>query len=276
MRRNCFERLGSRSRFSTPNKSLNAKRCCAGPLSSSGQRSFARMTGQATLRVSQAPVWPRRSNSAPSCAEESVLGFETQGGTVTAVTSLGRYPADDVVVTAVLESSELVPLGYDLPICPVTGYSVTYKVRSGGRPRVGAVSIPPKIAWAAFDDTVRFTGFADIEASSKLRAELRFRAPQVFAEQVFPETRWPSPVRVGRSPPYDSRQLAVPRDQPAPQHVAQLRARCHGVDHSLRFRAGHADLFRAAGLPLILGRTGGTGIASSDDVPRPARQSWKP
>lgn len=135
--------------------------------------------------------------------DENVLGFETTGDTVTAVhTSLGRYAADSVVVTAGLESSDLVArLGYDLPIYPVTGYSVTYKAMSQGRPRVGAVSIPHKIAWAAFDDTVRFTGFADIGVPSKSRAESRFRALQAFAAQVYPETDGYLPAQwVGRRP----------------------------------------------------------------------------
>ncbi|VVE60575.1 amino acid dehydrogenase [Pandoraea captiosa] len=135
---------------------------------------------------------------------EKVLRLDLKGDVVSGVeTERGVYKADAVVVTAGLASRKLLaPVGYSLPIYPVTGYSLSYRVSSSARPRVGAVSIPDKVAWAAFgDDTVRFTGFADIGVPGPAKATARLRALSRFASDVYPEIRdaTPSPW-VGQRP----------------------------------------------------------------------------
>jgi len=135
---------------------------------------------------------------------ERVGGFVCDGQAVTAVqTDRHLHSADAVVITAGLSSRCLLaPLGYRLPIHPVTGYSITYKIQSGKLPRVGAVSIPHKVAWAAFgDDTLRFTGYADIGVPGSGRIEGRFGALESFAADVSPELSSLSPSRwVGQRP----------------------------------------------------------------------------
>lgn len=135
---------------------------------------------------------------------ERVLRFGVKGSTVTGVeTDRARYKADAVVVAAGLSSRRLLaPLGYALPIFPVTGYSISYRGARAARPRVGAVSIPHKIAWAAFgEETVRFTGFADIGVPGPGKVEARFRALETFAHGVYEEIRDVTPDRwVGQRP----------------------------------------------------------------------------
>lgn len=135
---------------------------------------------------------------------EKVLRLDVQGTSVAGVeTDRGRYRADAVVVAAGLSSRQLLAsLGYVLPIYPVTGYSISYRGPRSSRPGVGAVSIPHKIAWASFgDETVRFTGFADIGVPSSAKVEKRFEALEAFAHEVYPEIRNLSPDRwVGQRP----------------------------------------------------------------------------
>lgn len=104
-----------------------------------------------------------------------------------------RYKADLVVLAAGLQSVDLVkPLGYRLPIYPVTGYSITYAdaQTDDTQPRVGAVSVPHKIAWTSFDKQVRFTGYADIGIpSNQSHIDARFEALERFAQSIYPSAK---------------------------------------------------------------------------------------
>ncbi|KRD26493.1 MAG: FAD-dependent oxidoreductase [Pseudomonadota bacterium] len=141
---------------------------------------------------------------ATACFGQRVLRLETRGDAVVGVTTdRGHHVADAVVMAAGLSSRDLLsPLGHELPIHPVSGYSVTYRVKGSKRPRVGAVSIPHKVAWAAFgDETVRFTGYADIGIPGESRARRRFEALERFAAEVFPELAALQPARwIGQRP----------------------------------------------------------------------------
>lgn len=176
---------------------------------------------QANVHFSQAVFCPNDGTGdaaryAVACVDEAVrhgaaarfshrvLRLETQGDTVVGVTTdRGHDAADAVVLAAGLASRHLLaPLGCQLPIHPVSGYSVTYRVKGAKRPRVGAVSIPHKVAWAAFgDETVRFTGYADIGIPGEGRARRRFEALERFAADVFPELAALQPARwIGQRP----------------------------------------------------------------------------
>ena len=160
-------------------------------------------TGDAA-RYAAACVEAARQLGATASFSRKVHGLQTQGDAVVGVvTDAGLQNADAVVLAAGLASRALLaPLGCRLPIHPVSGYSVTYQVRSSKRPRVGAVSIPHKVAWAAFgEETVRFTGYADIGIPGKDRAQRRLDALERFAHSVFPELAALQPARwVGQRP----------------------------------------------------------------------------
>jgi D-amino-acid dehydrogenase len=107
-------------------------------------------------------------------------------------------------MAAGLASADLLaPLGYALPIYPVTGYSITFEHQEDFAPSVGAVSLADKIAWAGFGPgVVRFTGFADIgpRGSDALTAQ-RFAALERFALRMVPVLSNYQPERwVGQRP----------------------------------------------------------------------------
>lgn len=120
---------------------------------------------------------------------ERVAHIDVRAGRAVGVrTPSAHYGADAVVVTAGLQSRALLrPLGIDLPIYPVAGYSITYENVSGTLPTTGAVSIAHKIAWASFaPGSVRFTGFADVGAPNAERQARRLAALDAFARQIIP------------------------------------------------------------------------------------------
>ncbi|AZC24759.1 FAD-dependent oxidoreductase [Pseudomonas sessilinigenes] len=134
---------------------------------------------------------------------EKVLGFDISHGVARAVhTNHGERRGDAIVVSAGLASRRLLaPIGLHLPIHPVTGYSISYRQGGQARPSVGAVSIAHKVAWAAFDDTLRFTGFADVGIPSDSTVAKRFAALQRFAAQVCPDIEALAPQKwVGQRP----------------------------------------------------------------------------
>ncbi|WP_432240948.1 FAD-dependent oxidoreductase [Herbaspirillum robiniae] len=118
--------------------------------------------------------------------------------------SVGVVRADTVVMAAGLASASLLkPLGYDLPIYPVTGYSITFHHEEDFEPAVGAVSLADKIAWAGFGrGVVRFTGFADIgPRGSEALGEKRFAALESFARRIYPQLTHCRPQRwIGQRP----------------------------------------------------------------------------
>lgn len=129
----------------------------------------------------------------------AALEIVAENGRITGVaTGSGMMPSDACVVTSGYASKRLLaPLGYDLMIHPVSGYSLTYEGVRGARPRHGGVSISDKIAWAPFgEDRIRFTGFADLGTPSEALIEKRFEALEAFARQLCPSvqeakaTRW--------------------------------------------------------------------------------------
>src|SRR5690606_21089563 len=92
-----------------------------------------------------------------------------------------------VIATGYSSRALMRPLGYDLQIHPVSGYSLTYDGVQGTRPLHGGVSISDKIAWAPFTTgRLRFTGFADIGYPDVALIRHRFMALKAFAEKLCP------------------------------------------------------------------------------------------
>lgn len=116
----------------------------------------------------------------------------------------GQVEADVFVLAAGLASAQLArPLGYRLPIYPVTGYSITFRHQEDIAPAVAAVSLADKIAWAGFGPgVIRFTGFADIgPQGSAALSEKRFAALEQFARSMFAPLARVEPQRwIGQRP----------------------------------------------------------------------------
>lgn len=135
---------------------------------------------------------------------EAVHGFDVSNGRIQAVrTSRRRISPGRVVVCAGLEAARLLaPLGYRLPIYPLSGYSITYTAPEGIAPRMGVVSVADKIAWSVYGpQTMRFTGFADVGIPSDAMKAKRLDALEAFARKVAPEVARLTPERwVGHRP----------------------------------------------------------------------------
>lgn len=178
-----------------PLLALSTQRFGAGIFCPQDATGNARSYAQAALQAAQARGAELRWG-------EQVQGFVEARGRVTGVrTPRGLHPCDAVVLAGGLGAAQLArPLGYRLPIYPVTGYSVTYAHDPAGQapqPRVGAVSLQHKIAWASFGSAVRFTGFADIGVPrDPARVRQRMAALEQFAATVYapaahlPPARW--------------------------------------------------------------------------------------
>lgn len=135
--------------------------------------------------------------------DERVLGFDVQDGVAKGLHTDKSYrQGDAVVVAAGLASRQLMrSIGHNLPIHPVTGYSISYPAPSGRRSRVGAVSIRHKVAWASFGETLRFTGFADVGIPDGPVMQTQFAALKNFAEKVCPDIQGVTPLQwVGQRP----------------------------------------------------------------------------
>ena len=94
-----------------------------------------------------------------------IRALETEGGRVVAVqTGAGRVTADAFVVALGSYSPALVrPLGLDLPVYPVKGYSITLPVADAGRAPVSTVMDEThKIAITRLGDRIRVGGMAEI------------------------------------------------------------------------------------------------------------------
>lgn len=87
----------------------------------------------------------------------------------------GRYPADAVVVAAGIESANLLkPLGIDVPMYPVKGYSATAQIKNFDQaPQAAVVDEAYRVAITRLGGRVRIAGTAELGARS---TELRDRA----------------------------------------------------------------------------------------------------
>lgn len=98
-------------------------------------------------------------------------------------------PCDVCIVAAGHASKELLqPLGYQLRIHPVSGYSISYSQMPDQPLQRGGVSIADKIAWAPFgSNRLRFTGFADLGYPSPALSAYRFNLLENFAHSLLPQ-----------------------------------------------------------------------------------------
>lgn len=115
-------------------------------------------------------------------------GLEQDGGRIVAVrTSAGRVTADAFVVALGSYSPFLVrPLGIDLPVYPVKGYSITVPITDEARAPVSTVMDEThKIAITRLGDRIRVGGMAeiagfDMSLSPKRRATLEHSVEDLF------------------------------------------------------------------------------------------------
>ena len=121
--------------------------------------------------------------------ETTVSGFETDGDTVSAVTT------DKGTVTGerfVLSLGSYAPfaarkLGIDLPIYPVKGYAVTIPIKDPDlAPRLPGIDENFLIAYTPMGDRIRMTATAEFSGYDTSHTPADFRAALEVAETLFP------------------------------------------------------------------------------------------
>lgn len=118
----------------------------------------------------------------------AIEGFETDRGRITAVkTAEGRILADSYVVAMGSYSPKLVaPLGLNLPVYPLKGYSITVPIVDAARAPVSTVMDEThKIAITRLGDRIRVGGMAevagfDLSLNPKRRATLEHSVEDLF------------------------------------------------------------------------------------------------
>nr|WP_314074144.1 D-amino acid dehydrogenase [uncultured Roseococcus sp.] len=112
-------------------------------------------------------------------AEGRVRGVRTPGGVV---------EADAVVVALGAGARPLLrPLGIDLPVYPLKGYSLTLPIlRDDAAPRVSVTDSAAKVVYARLGDRLRVAGMADLVGYSREIEEGRLSTLVRQAREAFP------------------------------------------------------------------------------------------
>lgn len=103
-------------------------------------------------------------------------------------TSLGHFTADRYVIAMGCYSPQAVRrLGYNLPVYPVKGYSVTFPIGPGNEaPSIGGVDEHSLIAWAPFGNRLRFTSTAEFAGFDLTHKPRDFTHTIRAARSLFP------------------------------------------------------------------------------------------
>ncbi|HEX4569841.1 MAG TPA: D-amino acid dehydrogenase [Dongiaceae bacterium] len=123
--------------------------------------------------------------------EHEVRRIEQQGGRITGiVTDKGRVEGDAYVLALGSYSPILArPLGLDLPVYPVKGYSLTLPLAEGAgtAPLIGGVDEANLVAYAALGDRLRLTATADFAGYDTSYAASHFAGMLRVARELFPQ-----------------------------------------------------------------------------------------
>lgn len=115
------------------------------------------------------------------------------GRVVAAVTTRGVIEADAFVLALGNGARALArPLGIDLPIYPLKGYSLTLPIaKDAAAPRVSVTDSARKVVYARLGDSLRVAGMADIVGTDWAFDERRLDLLVRQAREAFPEAaRW--------------------------------------------------------------------------------------
>ena len=134
-------------------------------------------------------AWLSRQNGVRFAGETTVMALHASGGRITRVaTERGPFEADVYVLAAGCESRALArPLGVDLPIYPVKGYSITVAVRDeGAAPRLGGVDEDKLVAYSRLGDRIRVAATAEFAGNDRSHRPADFARIIQTARELFP------------------------------------------------------------------------------------------
>ena len=133
-------------------------------------------------------AWCEEKRSVQFLYNSTIASIEVAGDWVTGVvTDGGLLSADVFVLAAGAESPRLTrPIGIDLPICPVKGYSVTVPIRNEKRaPRLGGVDEDRLVAYSRLGDRVRIAARAEFAGFDRTYSTDDFRILFEAARDLF-------------------------------------------------------------------------------------------
>jgi len=120
---------------------------------------------------------------------ESIESLERQGGRLHGVrTSIGLLQADHYVLALGSYSPELLrPLGLDIPVYPVKGYSITVPIRDAAlAPESTLMDETHKVAVTRLGDRIRVGGTAQISGFDLALVDARRRTLEFVLQDLFP------------------------------------------------------------------------------------------
>lgn len=119
-----------------------------------------------------------------------IEGLDAQGRRIARVmTDTGPVEADAFVLAAGVESPVLArPLGIDLPIYPVKGYSMTVPIRDGDvAPRMGGVDEDKLVAFSRLGDRLRVAATAEFAGLDRSHKPSDFAAMRSVIKELLPK-----------------------------------------------------------------------------------------
>jgi D-amino-acid dehydrogenase len=119
----------------------------------------------------------------------TITGFEATGDKVERVlTDKGTITGDQFVLSLGSWSSRVArPLGLDLPVYPVKGYSATVPIDGhNGAPTIGGVDENNLVAWCRMGDRLRLTATAEFSGYDTSHSPADFSGMLAAARDLFP------------------------------------------------------------------------------------------
>jgi D-amino-acid dehydrogenase len=152
---------------------------------------------------------------------------------VAAQTRDGRIEADAFVVSLGTGSRRLAaPLGLDVPVYPIKGYSITVEANqaAGAAPLVNVTDAARKVVFARIGNRLRVAGMAELVGHDRAIPAERIASLVTSTREVFPQAGNFDDVK-----PWAGLRPATPTGFP-------VLGRLRGSPHNLLFNTGHGAL----------------------------------
>ena len=169
---------------------------------------------------------------------QNVAGLNTAGGQITGVRVGDEVLTADRYVAAFGSYTRgfLEPLGLDLPVYPLKGYSLTVPmVDESAAPVSTILDETYKIAVTRFDQRIRVGGMAEVAGFDLRLKDARRKTLEMVVDDLFPAAATCRAPNFDRPAADDARWHAGGGRHPLRQPVPEHRPRHAGLDHGLRF-----------------------------------------
>ena len=169
---------------------------------------------------------------------QNVAGLNTAGGQITGVRVGDEVLTADRYVAAFGSYTRgfLEPLGLDLPVYPLKGYSLTVPmVDESAAPVSTILDETYKIAVTRFDQRIRVGGMAEVAGFDLRLKDARRKTLEMVVDDLFPGSGDLPRAEFDRPAADDAGWHAGGGRHPLRQPVPEHRPRHAGLDHGLRF-----------------------------------------